>query len=442
MDDRDGKADTGQWDEMGLLRRERDLTEQRAAFERLRESEERYRMLFEHVPAALVITRADGTILACNAYALDMTGFTRQEVIGTNIVGFHPLPEDRERLRTALQHDWPRAGPVEVLVRTRDGEDRLVSLSMARMRLHGEDVVVGMGSDLTKRRRHERMLEKTTAELRQLADNAPAPILRLDLEFRILFANRRLVEVIGRSLEEIIGSTARELGMPEDLCDRWEQAQLRARATGERQVLEFCLPTPSGVRHYSETIVAETGPDGQPVGVLTVARDVTEEVKAREALEVEHAALKQSHIALQELAARIDQEKREVGQAVQRNVEHAVLPILESLAEELAPDQRSYVDMIRNALTDVASPFADHLASQLDSLSPAELRVAALVRNRLTSKQIAQLLGISVSTVHRHRESIRRKLKLTGKAANLVTFLDTLLDSEQTDGLENPRRDQ
>ncbi len=406
----------------------RDLTEDRAAFARLRESEERYRMLFEHVPAALVVTRTDGTVIACNAFALDMTGFERHEAVGRNIVGFHPREEDRQKLLAVLQNDWPRAGPVEVRVRTREGEERLVSLSMARMKLEGQDVIVGMSSDLTDQRRHEQMLERTLVELRRLADNAAAPIVRLDPQFRVVFGNRRLVEVLGRPLEEILGKTARELGHPEEVCDLWEQAQRRAQATGQSQVLEFSLPTPDGVRHYTETMVAETGPDGRPLGVLTIARDITEEVEAREALEVEHAALRQSHIALRELTARVDQEKREVSQAVRKNVEHAVMPILESLSEELAPDQRTYVGMIRNALADVVSPFADRLASEADSLSPAELRVAILVRNRLTSKKIAELLGISVSTVHRHRESIRRKLGLTGKAANLVTFLDAFLD--------------
>ena len=59
----------------------------------------------------------------------------------------------------------------------------------------------------------------------------------------------------------------------------------------------------------------------------------------------------------------------------------------------------------------------------LRKLTPAEIRVACLVQQQHTSKEIADALGLSIRTVEVHRANIRRKLDLKGKSENLSSCL-------------------
>ena len=56
-------------------------------------------------------------------------------------------------------------------------------------------------------------------------------------------------------------------------------------------------------------------------------------------------------------------------------------------------------------------------------LTPAEVAITTMIRNGLSTKEIAQLRCISGATVRRHRENIRRKLGLKNRKVNLVTYL-------------------
>jgi len=59
-------------------------------------------------------------------------------------------------------------------------------------------------------------------------------------------------------------------------------------------------------------------------------------------------------------------------------------------------------------------------------LSPAEMKVAILVRLGKSSKQIADLLRLSAETINSHRKNIRKKLGIISSSASLGTFLSAL----------------
>jgi DNA-binding CsgD family transcriptional regulator len=59
-------------------------------------------------------------------------------------------------------------------------------------------------------------------------------------------------------------------------------------------------------------------------------------------------------------------------------------------------------------------------------LTPTETRVANLIRQGRTTKDIADLMGVASSTIDFHRLNIRKKLKLTNKRINLQSYLKSL----------------
>ena len=140
---------------------------------------------------------------------------------------------------------------------------------------------------------------------------------------------------------------------------------------------------------------------------------------------VERKALQETNAALRSVLARIEEEKQKIYMNVQVNVDKILMPILHALYLELPRAQRKYIEMLRTNLEEIASPFVSHLSNTSLSLTPTEINICNMIRSGLQTKEIAQIRGVSAATISRHREHIRRKLKITNSSVNLMTYLQS-----------------
>jgi DNA-binding CsgD family transcriptional regulator len=99
------------------------------------------------------------------------------------------------------------------------------------------------------------------------------------------------------------------------------------------------------------------------------------------------------------------------------------MPIVFELELEVTGRQRSYATLLRRSLQEISSPFLTQIAQEHVQLTPVEVAISTMIRNGLSTKEIAQLRCISPATVRRHRENIRRKIGLKNRKANLATYL-------------------
>ena len=126
---------------------------------------------------------------------------------------------------------------------------------------------------------------------------------------------------------------------------------------------------------------------------------------------------------LRAVLSRLEEEKREIRASILANIQKVIMPIVFELELAVHGRERTYVTLLRRSLQEVVSPFLTQLAQQHLQLTPVEIAICTMLRNGLSSKDIAQLRCISTATVRRHRENIRRKLGLANRKINLVTFL-------------------
>jgi len=142
-------------------------------------------------------------------------------------------------------------------------------------------------------------------------------------------------------------------------------------------------------------------------------------------LNVERKALQESNAALRAVLARIEEEKQEIYKHVRMNIDKILMPILHAFSLELPRAQRKYIEMLRTNLEEIASPFVSRLSSASLSLTPTEITICNMIRSGSRTKEIAQFRGVSTATISRHREHIRRKLKIANSGVNLVTYLQS-----------------
>jgi DNA-binding CsgD family transcriptional regulator len=131
--------------------------------------------------------------------------------------------------------------------------------------------------------------------------------------------------------------------------------------------------------------------------------------------------------ALRVLLAQRDTERKELEQKIFLNVDKLITPYIQKLKlTSLDPKQRTFLSIIENNVADIISPFLSKAIPTNAYLTPQEIQVASLVRSGAQTKEIAELLDISVNAVNFHRKNIRAKLGLKNEQVNLRSFLLTL----------------
>ncbi len=140
-------------------------------------------------------------------------------------------------------------------------------------------------------------------------------------------------------------------------------------------------------------------------------------------LRLERKALEEANSALRAVLSQIEAEKEAIRRQIKANVENGVMPMIAALLTETPKARQRRIELLRDTLEEITAPFIGRLHEEYRSLSPAEMAVCKLIRSGLTSKEVAQMRGVSPGTIRRQREDIRRKLGLTGRPTNLASYL-------------------
>ena len=146
--------------------------------------------------------------------------------------------------------------------------------------------------------------------------------------------------------------------------------------------------------------------------------------ESRTALAQKNKELEKKNIALQELVAQFELEKRHLSDKVAANAQSLLMPLVERLAKKGLP--REYLNLIREGVNGLVSNFGLRITDPRLRLSAREVETANLIKQGFSSKQIADILSLSFQTVESYRKNMRRKLGLTRGKVNLTGYLKQL----------------
>jgi PAS domain S-box-containing protein len=442
-----------------------DFTRLKQLEEELRLQETRFQQLVDLLPETVYEMDPTGRILFLNSNGYKRFGVTPEDIER----GFYPIelltPEDRvrgrERLARVLAGEL--SGPNEYTAILKDGS-RATHLANSRPIVrNGRAVGVrGIIVDITERKRIERALRASEEKFALAFHASPNgfAITTFD-EGRYLEANASESHLTGYRREEIIGKTASELNLYENPEDGRRFRELLAKH-GVVRNCGFRFRRKSGEIRWGLFSAVLIDVEGERC-LLSEVADVTEQREAEEALrrareELETRVrertadlektndslqceiverrrvedelrdmtrdLSEVNTALQVILKKNRQERQEAEDRIAANVRQLVLPHLEKLKRSQLPDRRAtFVKVLEDTLADIISPAAGTLSHLNRQLSPAELQVAAFIRQGRSTKEIAEILSLSSRTIESHRKSIRRKLGVRNNKTNLRTLL-------------------
>jgi diguanylate cyclase (GGDEF)-like protein/PAS domain S-box-containing protein len=252
-------------------------------------AQDRYHILFERSPDAVIVTDVDGRIIDFNPAALDFICISRSELQGSNITSFFANMADRATLisqvdKTGLVHN----APIIFVVNGGQVKHSLVTT----MRLDEPDgSIYGYQSvirDVTQHRRAEKKLHSQKSYAEQLIDIAPEAIAILDLDDRVIRINEEFCRLFQYTEDTCIGRRMDELIVPEHL--KAEGLSLSARAMGGACFeVETRRMRKDGTLVDVSVLAKPIATEKDEPAIYVIYRDISARKKAQEALEKSEA---------------------------------------------------------------------------------------------------------------------------------------------------------
>jgi PAS domain S-box-containing protein len=288
----------------GELRRE--IEERRRTAEALRQSEEKFRAIFEQTFQFIGVLSVDGTLLQANRSSLAFGGLTEGDVLGKpfwETPWWTHSPALQERLREAIRE--AAAGKLvrfEASHRAPDGTLHYVDFSLKPITDEAGNVVllIPEGRDITERKQAEAALRESQALYHSLVEQLPAGVFLKDASGKYVYVNSRFCRLKGVKAEIFLGRVPAEVVVDELAANGPNVAQVGQLAAAavdhHRQIMETGRTIeieehgfgPEGEQHLSVVKSPVFGSDGKIVGSQGIMFDITARKRAEE--KVSHLA--------------------------------------------------------------------------------------------------------------------------------------------------------
>lgn len=186
-----------------------DITDKKYAEKALKESEEKYRFLFERSPAINLIIGIDEKIKDANENLTKWLGYAKDEVIGKSVLDFI-VPEQKEKVSELLERSFQGMDIAEneIDVYAKDGSVHTLLFSRGQAILHENDKPISIlvtGLDITKRKQMENALKESEERFKNLADLLPEMVFEVDTNGIITYANEKWFKFFGYTPQQIQG---------------------------------------------------------------------------------------------------------------------------------------------------------------------------------------------------------------------------------------------
>lgn len=253
-----------------------DITGRKLAEDRLKDSEAKYRTLFDSLADSIYIHDLDGHILEVNKMASSKLGYSHEELLNMSLKDIDS-PESTKSIPLKIKQVIEKGHAFfESENITKNGETIPVEVNSRIIDYNGKIAILGIARDITDRKQTEKALIDSEEKYRALVENSPDVIMRFDKDARFVYVNPSITKETGMLPNEYIGKKHRDFNVPESVCEFWEQAISKVFNTKKAYEEEAQFQGINGLVIYNLRILPEFNENGDVKTVLSIARDVTE----------------------------------------------------------------------------------------------------------------------------------------------------------------------
>jgi PAS domain S-box-containing protein len=311
---------------VGIQAIARDVTERKRVEDELRENRNQLQTVISTVNDGITFSDENGHFEVFNPAMEKLTGYSMAEANAgdfSNIL--YPDPEARQRALDGLKEllEKGEVHDAETTITTKSGELRTLLVTTKLLHANSRNMFLSAYRDITERKRTEGELQQSEKRFREMFDDAPVGYHELDVEGRVTRVNHTELELLGYTLEEMLGQYVWSFVEEEELSRRAVLAKLKG-ALPPGQNLERRYRRKDGTNVpvlIQDRLLWDT--QGEIVGIRTTVQDITE----RKRMEQEFLAVMSHEI---------------------RTPMNGVIGMTELLTRtQLTPEQAEYVDTIR-----------------------------------------------------------------------------------------------
>jgi len=410
------------------------------------------------------VWQAEGPLIVDNYYTWsgrlsDSSLDTLQSAVGIPLMSGNKV---EGVIGLARVNDKKRFGAGDIKILNRFAQLALIALEKAQL-------YADVKQQLSERKKAEAILRESEERYRSLLESSPDPVVVYDMQGNATYVNPAFAQTFGFSCAELIGKQIDFV--PEESWPETRHAieQMKGgkkinlfetkRLTSRGEVLDVQISSTlyfDSKGHHAGNIVTlrdisdlkqteeelkkyrdqlENRVEERTAELARINLKLEQEIEERKRAETalrrrekelraQSNHLAEVNTALKVLLKQRENDKSELQENVLSNVKELVVPYIQRLQKSrMNTSQETLVNILDSNLNSIISPFIGKLSSRFLNFTPMEIRVANLVKEGKTNKEIAEMLFLSKNTILFHRHNIRTKLGLKNTKINLRTHL-------------------
>jgi PAS domain S-box-containing protein len=278
----------GEWNAIGIIR---DITKHKKIEQKLRDSEENLRTLFDNINDAIYILDLNGNFIDVNATACKRLGYEKREFFQMHIRDINAPELISENPKLVDEKLWLVKDIVETVHVTKSGKKIPVEIYGKQSLYQNEPAIIAVSRDITSRKIAEKLLKESekkykilSNELELILDNIPALIFYKDTKNNFIRVNKYIADIYSMKKEDLIGKSLFEL-YPREVAQAYLDDDLKVITSGKPKInFEEPWETTDGLRWTLTSKIPLIDVNGDVTGIIGTSIDITKRKNTEEKL--------------------------------------------------------------------------------------------------------------------------------------------------------------